>query len=291
MTTTTTSAATDRLVPAAGPLPTGRRRGPGNAAALSILVRRRLSLSARTPREILVPLLTPVFFALIIAPALDSIGPDIPGLDYMSFTAIGTVGLLVPLNCMFAGIGVIVDRDSGPRRDLLAAPISRSTLVVANLVVAMAITALQVGVLLAAAVLRGADLQASASGTGWFLGAAVLLTVAMYGVAETLANRIPTVEEFTGALPAVAILPFFFAGFYPITALPWALTGFARFLPLTHALALMRYGLLGSTGGLHDIWGMGSTATMAALSLATLAAFAALLSFVAVRTFSRTAVR
>ena len=43
----------------------------------------------------------------MIAPALASIGPTIPGLDYMSFAAVGTVGLLIPLNCMFAGIGVI----------------------------------------------------------------------------------------------------------------------------------------------------------------------------------------
>jgi ABC-type multidrug transport system permease subunit len=268
-----------------------RRPGTGARAAMAVLVRRRFSLSVRTPREVLVPLMTPVFFALIIAPALDSIGPDIPGLDYMSFSAIGTAGLLIPLNCMFAGIGVIVDRDSGPRRDLLAAPIARPMLVLANLVVALAITALQVGVLLVAAVLRGAELDGSASGIGWFVGAALLLTVAMYGVAETLANRIPSVEEFTAALPAVAILPFFFAGLYPITALPWALTGFARLLPLTHALALMRYGLLGNPTGLEDIWGMGGTATKAALSLSVLAAFAMLLTAVAVRTFNRTAVR
>ena len=69
------------------------------------------------------PLLTPVLFALVIAPGarLDR-ARHVPGLDYMSFAAIGTVGLLVPLNCMFAGIGVIVDRESGARRDLLAAP-------------------------------------------------------------------------------------------------------------------------------------------------------------------------
>jgi ABC-2 type transport system permease protein len=289
-----TTTAPDLTAPTAldqGATASGRRPGTGAGAALAVLVRRRFSLSVRTPREVLVPLLTPVFFALIIAPALDSIGPDIPGLDYMSFSAIGTAGLLIPLNCMFAGIGVIVDRDSGPRRDLLAAPIARPMLVVANLVVALAITMLQVSVLLFAAVLRGAELDGTAAGVGWFVGAAVLLTVAMYGVAETLANRIPTVEEFTGALPAVAILPFFFAGLYPITALPWALTGFARLLPLTHALALMRYGLLGNATGLDDIWGMGGTATKAALSLSVLAAFAALLTAVAVRTFNRTAVR
>jgi ABC-2 type transport system permease protein len=259
------------------------------SAAFATLTRRRFALSARTPRELLVPLLTPILFALVIAPALASIGPTIPGVDYMSFAAVGTIGLLIPLNCMFAGIGVIIDRETGARRDLLAAPVRRPLIVLANLAVALMITALQVVVLIVAAALRGADLTTSASGIGWFLGASVLLGVTMYGIAETLANRIPTVEEYTGALPAIAIVPFFFAGsLFPISALPWALTAFARVLPLTHALALMRYGLLDhNASGLHDIWGMSNATAMAALSLTVVAAFAALGTAVALRTFRR----
>ncbi len=269
-----------------------RPRGTSHWGAFVALTRRRFALSARTPREILVPLLTPVLFALVIAPALASIGPTVPGLDYMSFAAVGTVALLVPLNCMFAGVGVIVDRESGARRDLLAAPIARPLIVFANLAVALAITALQVVVLISASVLRGAELHTSVSGIAWFVAAATLLAVGMYGIAETLANRIPTVEEFTGALPALAIVPFFFAGsLFPITALPSFLTAFARVLPLTHALALMRYGLLGSSHGLYDIWGMSSPTLMAGLSLAVVGAFATILTFVAVRTFTRVSVR
>jgi ABC-2 type transport system permease protein len=267
-----------------------RRQRPNATAtwsAFTTLTRRRLALSARTPRELVVPLLTPILFALVIAPALASIGPTIPGLDYMSFAAVGTVALLVPLNCMFSGIGVILDRETGARRDLLAAPVSRPLIVLANLAVALMITALQVAVLIIAAVLRGADLHTSASGIAWFLGASVLLGIAMYGVAETLANRMPTVEEYVGVLPAIAIVPFFFAGsLFPISALPWFLTDLARVLPLTNALALMRYGLLDhNASGLHDIWGMSIATVMAALSLAVVAAYASLFTAVALRTF------
>jgi ABC-2 type transport system permease protein len=279
------SAPTATLTPA-----TIRRERPtvtGPRSAFTTLTRRRFALSARTPRELLVPLLTPILFALVIAPALASIGPTIPGVDYMSFAAVGTVALLIPLNCMFSGIGVILDRESGARRDLLAAPMRRPLIVLANLAVALTITALQVVVLVIAAALRGADLTASATGIAWFVGAAVLLGIAMYGVAETLSNRIPTVEEYVGVLPAIAIVPFFFAGsLFPITALPWAMTAFARLLPLTHALALMRYGLLDhSTSGLHDIWGMTNGTTMAALSIAVVAGYAAVFTAVALRTF------
>src|SRR5213592_1349266 len=115
-------------------------------APLATLAARRFQLTVRTPRELVVPLLTPVLFALVIAPALKEALHT--STAYEAFVATGTIGLLIPLNTMFAGIGVLVDRESGARRELLAAPIPRSMLVVANLVVAFAITALQVGVLI-----------------------------------------------------------------------------------------------------------------------------------------------
>ena len=123
---------------------------------LMVLSRRRLQLTVRTPRELLVPLVTPLLFALVIAPALKT----------------------------------------------------------------------------------------------------ALLGVGMYGLAEILAARVPKQEEYIARVPAVAIVPWFLAGsLFPISAMPTVLTWAAKFLPLTHALAVMRYGLLGDTVGLHHIWG------------------------------------
>src|SRR6476646_3295675 len=152
------------------PVPMARPRvfGP-----LTTLAGRRFQLTARTPRELLVPLLTPIMFALVIAPALKTaLHTDA---SYESFVAIGTVGLLIPLNTMFSGLSVIVDRVSGAQRELLTAPIAR------NLLVALAIPALQVGVLVAVAVARGISFHPTAGGIAWFAAAVVLFTVGMYG--------------------------------------------------------------------------------------------------------------
>jgi ABC-2 type transport system permease protein len=241
-----------------------------------------------------VPLLTPVLFAVVIAPALaKTVGRFQPGIDYMTFVAIATAGLLVPLNTMFSGIGVIVDRETGARRDMLAAPIPRPLLVFGNLTVAFAITGLQVVALVGAAVLRGAQFHTTPISALWFVAGAGFLAVGMYGVGETLANRVPNVEEYIAAVPAIAIVPWFFAGsLFPVKALPVGLAWVARFLPLTHALALMRYGLLDHRGtGLQDIWGMHDPTVMAALSLAVVVAFAAALTVISIRVFKRAAVQ
>lgn len=269
-----------------------RRHGTSRTAAFATLSRRRFSLSAHTPREILVPLLTPILFADVIAPALAKAIPATRGIDYLSFVAVGTIGLLVPLSCILGGIGMIVDRESGAQRDLLAAPVPRALMVLGNMSVAVAVSTLQVGALIVAAVLRGATFANSASGIAWTVAATLGLAVAMHSFAEILAARVPKQEEYVGAAPPVALLPWFFAGsFFPISALPAGLTAFAKALPLTHALALMRYGLVDPHGtGLHDIWGMTNVTAMAFLSLAVVALFAVFMAVVSVRVFTRSAV-
>src|SRR2546423_2258998 len=134
------------------------------SAALVPLAQRRAALTARNPRQIAVPLLTPILFAVVIAPALKSaLGGLHSQVDYIAFVSVGTVGLLVPFTAIFAGLSVIVDRETGAQRELLAAPIPRRLLVLGNLAVALVLSALPVIALISVAALRGADFHVTAA--------------------------------------------------------------------------------------------------------------------------------
>jgi ABC-2 type transport system permease protein len=193
---------------------------------------------------------------------------------------------------VFAGLSVLVDRHSGAQRELLAAPVPRGYLVFGNMLVALVLAALQAVVVVGLSALRGGVFHVTAAGVAWFVAGALLFTVFMYALAETVASRVRKEEDYVGTVPVLAILPFFFAGaLFPISAMPGALTAIAKALPLTHALALLRYGFIDPSGrGLHDIWGMGNVTVEAWLSLAVVAAFAVVLSVVSVRVFSRSVV-
>jgi ABC-2 type transport system permease protein len=275
-------------------IPLPRRSRPRSASALAALARRRTALTAGNPRQIAVPLLGPALLAVIVAPALKvATGGLHSAIDYQSFVGVGAVGLVIPLSCIFAGLSVIVDRQAGAQRELLASPVRRAYLVLGNLVVAVVLSSLQAVVLVGLTAVRGGAFDINATGIAWAIGAGVLFTVFMYAVAETLASVISTPEEYVGAVPAVAILPFFFAGaLFPIGAMPGALTAIAKVLPLTHALALMRYGLVDPSGqGLHDIWGAGSTTAQAWASMGVVALFAVALLAISIRVFTRSAVK
>src|SRR5438445_1133164 len=161
---------------------------------VATLARRRAQLSVPSPREVLVRPLTPIRFALVIAPALKQALHT--SAAYESFIAVGTIGLLVPLNTMFAGLSVMVDRATGAQRELFAAPVPRPALVFGNLAVAFVVTTFQIAALIVAAVARGIHFDATAGGIAWFLAASAMFTIGMYGAAGTLASRVPEAEEY-----------------------------------------------------------------------------------------------
>src|SRR5580704_19752880 len=109
-----TAAATTTLRIAVRQRPAERTR---SVPAAAVLAKRRLALTVRSPRALVVPLLTPVLFALVIAPALaDSLVAPAARTSYMTYVALATMGLLIPLNAMFSGLSVIVDRQQGAMR-------------------------------------------------------------------------------------------------------------------------------------------------------------------------------
>jgi ABC-2 type transport system permease protein len=278
----------------APPLPLVAAPRVRRAGALLTLARRRALLTSRTPRQIAVPLVGPAMLALILAPALKKATGGLHShIDYTSFVGVGAIGLVIPLSCVFAGLSVLVDRHAGAQRELLAAPIPRAYLVLGNMAVALVLAALQAIVVVGLSALRGGVFHVTAAGAAWFLAAALLFTVFMYALAETVASKVSKEEDYVGATPVLAVLPFFFAGaLFPISAMPAVLSSIAKAMPLTHALALLRYGFIDPTGkGLHEIWGMSDATTEAWLSLGVVALFALALTAISVRVFSRSAVK
>src|SRR5437763_7115052 len=144
-------------------------------SAILTLARRRAMLTSRTPRQIVVPLVGPAMLALILAPALKKATGGLHShIDYTAFVGVGAVGLVVPLSCVFAGLSVLVDRHTGAQRELLAAPIPRSYLVLGNMLVALALAALQAVAVVGLSALRGGVFHITAAGVAWFLAGSLL---------------------------------------------------------------------------------------------------------------------
>ena len=285
----TALAATLDVHPAATAPPPVARGGPLHG--FGVLVARRIRVTTKTLSGIVGQLMTPILWVLVVGPALaSSLGSFNPGVDYYTFLAVGQVAFLIPFTAMFNGINVIVDREFGVLREILVAPVRRWLIPLASAAAVLVITLVQVALVVGLGRLRGAHFDTSFTRLPWFIVACVLLCLTLYGVAETLALRIGRQEAYGPLIPAIGVTPYFLSGgIYPLSVLPAGLEQAAYILPWTHAVGLMRYGLMGGdASGLTDIWNVGSQPAAALLSTAVLVAMATVSLTVAARVFVRT---
>jgi len=250
---------------------------------------RRLAVTTKTASGIAGTMTPPVLWVLLIAPALDSaLGDFNPSIDYFTYVAVAQVALIVPFTSMFSGINVIVDKEFGILREFLVAPVFRASIPIANALAVLTIASVQVA-LVGLGTARGAEFDTSVTGVLWFGAAVALLSLTTYAIAEVLALVVGRQEAFGPLIPAVGVTPWFLSGsLFPLDVLPPVVEQVSLTFPWTHALALMRYGIMeGTDPGLANIWHMDSEPLMAALSLGVLVlmAFAALA--LAVRVFNR----
>ena len=254
------------------------------------IYRRRLAVATKTVSDLVGQLAIPVLWVLVIASALDAIITDfrpIAGIDYYTYLAVGLVALQVPFTSTFSGLNVIIDKEFGITREFLVAPVQRALIPLANAMAVLTIALTQTAIIIGLGVARGANLDTSPAGIVWFLAATILLTLTTYGLAEVLALTLKRFETYYQMLPVVAVTPWFLAGsFFPISSLPAGLEQVTLALPWTHALALMRYGLIeGSDPGLANIWHLDSELLMASLSLIVMVTFTVVMLGLAVRVF------
>lgn len=258
------------------------------------LYRRRVAIAVNRPIAIVSQLLTPVLWILVVGPALAAaFGGFAGGFDYFTYVAIGQIVFIIPFSAMFAGLVVITDRDYGILRELLVAPIRRTTIPLANIAAVLTVAMGQLALIVALSLARGADFHTSPGRLALALVAAALLSIATYALAELLAYRITQPQIFGTLIPAIGATPYVLCGaIYPLASLPEGVKQFALILPWTHCVAVLRYGLMGpSASGLGQIWHLQSELEMALLSVAVLIAFAVVIVAVALRAFSRATLR
>jgi hypothetical protein len=155
------------------------------------LYKRRLRVTTKTLSGTIGQTVLPVSWILVIAPALDkALGGFNPNVDYYTFLAVAQVTFIVPFTAMFNGLNVIVDRQFGITRELLVAPISRNVIPFANAAGVTTVALLQSALILGLGVVRGATFTTRWTSGFFVIPCVIILTVGIYGIAETLALRI-----------------------------------------------------------------------------------------------------
>ncbi|MFF0428588.1 ABC transporter permease [Streptomyces sp. NPDC004520] len=185
-------------------------------------------------------LLHPVLYLFILGGGLAALIPQSSlGVGYQTYLFPGMLMMTVQTPAIMVGIRLITDRQSGYLRELLMAPVHRSTLLLGSCAGGTLTATVQGAVLLSLAGVVGLPYDPVL--LVLLLAGMVLASFTITSLALALAVGLRRAETFHTLLGLVMMpLLFLSGGFFPLTALP----GWARTLsdvnPLAYAVDLLR---------------------------------------------------
>ncbi|MFF3604120.1 ABC transporter permease [Streptomyces sp. NPDC002463] len=185
-------------------------------------------------------LIHPVLYLLILGGGLAALIPQSSlGVDYRTYLFPGMLMMTVQTPAFMVGIRLITDRQSGYLRELLMAPVHRSTLLLGSCAGGTLTATVQGAVLLSLAGVAGLPYDPLL--LILLLAGMILASFAITALALALAVTLRRPETFHTLMGLVMMPLLFLSGaFFPLTALP----AWARVLsdvnPLAYAVDLLR---------------------------------------------------
>jgi ABC-2 type transport system permease protein len=211
-------------------------------AIIAVVVREFLRFRRQRGR-LLSTVVRPLLWLVIVGSGFQRVVPSEGSVSYKQFLLPGIFAMVLLFSTMLSALATVHDREFGPIRMLLVAPLARPVTVVAKLVSSSALGVLQAIMFLPLIWILG--LRPTLLALAELLGAFVISAIALSSIGLVLASRLRSIENFAGIMNFL-MFPMFFlsSALYPASTLPGFLQPFVRADPLTYAVDLMRHPLL-----------------------------------------------
>jgi ABC-2 type transport system permease protein len=216
------------------------RSASSELRAIKIVWERELIRYFSDRLRIATSLLQPALFLFVLGTGLSKLASSgTEGLNLRTFFYPGILGMSVLFTAVFSAASVVWDREFGFLREMLVAPVRRSSIVIGKCLGGATVAAAQGVLMIAMAGLVGVP-YAPTLILGVF-GLQVLLSFMLTAFALVVAARVTQMQTFM-ALTQMLVMPLFFlsGAMYPVTGLPTWLTVLNRVDPLTYAVDPMR---------------------------------------------------
>lgn len=193
--------------------------------------------------------------------------------SYLSFILAGTIIQGALLAGLTTGIALASDIESGFFDRLLAAPVSRSALVLGRLSGTVVLGVIQAAFFVLVAFVFGARFPDGPLAVLATIGLAALTAAGIGGIAAGIALRTGSLSLMQSIFPFVFVLLFTAPAFFPRDLLTPVLRDVAEFNPLTYIVEAVRGGLGGDSSLGDPLAGLAAAAGLAVAmtGLATLA--------------------
>ncbi len=211
----------------------------GELRVIGMVWERELIRYVRTRTRILSGLIQPVLFLFVLGYGMSGLVGTVGGFNFHQFVYPGVVAMSVVMTAMFSALSIVWDREFGFLREMLIAPVDRSTLVLGKTFGGASVAAVQGTIMLVLAPLVGIHLTPLL--VVQMIGLELLMAVAMTTFGVFVASRISKMESFQVVMQMLLMPMLFLSGaLFPLNGLPSWLAFITRLNPLTYAIAPFR---------------------------------------------------
>jgi ABC-2 type transport system permease protein len=212
----------------------------GELRAIKVVWRRELIRFRNEPLRIVTSLAQPLLFLFVLGSGLQQLSAaSTHGVDLKTFIYPGVLCISVMFTAMFSAASIVWDREFGFLREMMVAPIRRSSIVIGKCFGGATVASLQGVILIVLAPTVGVPYSAPMILGIFALQLLLAFSITAFGV--MVAARVKQMQSFMGLMQLLVMPMFFISGaLFPVTNLPGWLAFLNRIDPLTYAVSPMR---------------------------------------------------
>ena len=208
--------------------------------AIKIVWRRELIRFQKDRMRIVTSLVQPLLFLFVLGSGLQQLSAaSTDGVDLKTFIYPGVLCISVMFTGMFSAASIVWDREFGFLREMMVAPIRRSSIVIGKVFGGATVASLQGLILLALAWAVHVPYSVGLVLGVFALQLLLAFSITAFGV--MIAARIKQIQSFMGVMQMIVTPMFFISGaLFPSGDLPGWLAVLNRLDPITYAVSPMR---------------------------------------------------
>lgn len=222
---------------------------PLSGQAIYVVLLRELKRYWRAKARIISSIAQSFFFLAIFGLGVGSFVGAVGGTTYLSYLAPGIIGMGLIFGSVASGISVIFDRQFGFMKEMLVAPVSRTSIILGKILGGALTASIQGVILLGVATAMGAFVLSSVFVLGAIaaVGVMLLITAGFVGLGVAIGSRLNDFHAFQ-LLSTFVLWPLFMLSgvFFPIEAVPFPLQVAMLADPMFYGVELLRWCLLGT---------------------------------------------
>jgi len=217
--------------------------------AIYVVLLRELKRYWRAKARVISSVVQSIFFLAIFGMGLGGFIGGFGNINYLSYMAPGIIGMGLLFGSVFSGVSVIFDRQFGFMKEMLVAPVSRTSIILGKILGGATTATIQGIILMVIAGIMGAFTLNITFIVGALaaIGAMLLITAGFVGLGVAIGSSLNDFHAFQ-LLSTFVMWPLFMLSgvFFPIDVAPLPLQVAMLADPMFYGVELLRWCLLGA---------------------------------------------